>query len=135
MTSELLDYAGLGAALADKANFADGPRGKMLDTFKYEIATLMIGLRRAQVVGTNDRPCDVAEKCDLCRIPVEQSGLYVDGSVKHFGGMWANMCFPCFLERGRGLGWGVGQLYRHDGIGWQCIAGGMPNPREEEEGL
>jgi len=128
-----LDYNGLGAALMDKINFTDGPRGQMLEKFKHEIVNLMIGLRRAQVIGWNGRPVDPAETCDLCSYPVEQAGLYVDGAIKKGGGMWANMCLPCFLEKGRGVGWGVGQVYRHDGIGWQCIAGGSPEPVDDDE--
>lgn len=128
-----LDFNGLGAALLDKRNFADGPRGAMLETFKHEIVSIMIGLRRAQVVGRNGRPADPAEACDLCGYPVEQAGLYIDGAIKRGGGMWGNMCLPCFLEKGRGIGWGDGQLYRHDGIGWQCIAGGGPEPIDDLE--
>lgn len=128
----MLDYDGLGAALADKSNLADGPRGKMLDTFKHEIATLMIGLRRIQVVGRNDRPVDTAKVCDLCDCPVEEARVYIDGKVKR-AGVWANMCLPCFLERGSGIGWGVGQLYWHDGLGWQCVAGGPPGPAADDE--
>ena len=128
----MLDYNGLGAALADKGNLADGPRGKMLATFRHEIAALMIGLRRAQVVGRNDRPFDPAIACDLCDHPFEQTGLYIDGRVTR-ARVWANMCLPCFLEQGSGVGWGVGQLYRHDGRGWQCIAGGPPDPEDEDQ--
>ncbi|RYY16894.1 MAG: hypothetical protein EON55_03415 [Alphaproteobacteria bacterium] len=41
-----------------------------------------------------------------------------------------SMCWPCFLERGAGIGWGVGQLYCQDGLGWLCVAGGISQPAE-----
>jgi hypothetical protein len=59
--------------------------------------------------------------------------LYVDGATGPMGSPWANMCIGCFLEKGAGIGWGVGQLYSHNGTHWHCIGGGDPEPCNAEE--
>lgn len=128
----MLDYDGLAAALMNKGNLANDKRLRMLETYRREIATLMIGLRRAEVVGQNDRPLTAAETCDLCEAIVEEVGFYVDGRIAG-SNSWANMCLPCFLKEGKGIGWGVGQLYGRDEVDWQCIAGGPPEPPEDDD--
>lgn len=49
----------------------------------------------------------------------------IDGAVKDLGG-WAGMCGACFLERGRKIAWGHGQLYLQQERGWLEVAGFPP---------
>lgn len=132
MPSELLNYAGLATALSDKMAMSGLARDTLLADYRHEIGALMVALHRAQVVGQMVRPADPAERCDLCHHAVKTSGLYVDGKMDEKG-LWANMCWPCFLERGAGIGWGIGQLYCHDGLGWLCVAGGNSQPAEDSD--
>lgn len=127
MSEPHLDFQGLGEALCEPDNIRDRERRiAMQERYRAEIAMLLIGMSNAGITGRTDRPIDPAAECDFCRLNLKSDALYVDGSVQNGGGAWANMCMTCYLERGRGIGWGVGQLYRHDGIGWQCIGGGAP---------
>lgn len=128
-----LDFTGLAKALLDSETMIDfARRGAALTPFRAELALLMISLHRAEIIGANDRPVDPALQCDACKAALLEGGLYVDGAVLGAGGMWASMCMRCFLEQGKGLGWGIGQLYENDGLGWQCIAGGNPRPKEDD---
>ena len=127
-----LDFAGLVEALQDHRRIGDWThRESMLRPFKKELTALLIGLRHAQITGRNERPFDIPESCDLCGCTLGEAP-YVDGGV-HRAGMAATMCLPCFSEHGKGIGWGLGQLYAHDGAGWQCIGGGNPEPAGDEE--
>lgn len=129
-----LNFAGLGAALQSTAELdRPGGRERLLQNYRAEIAALLIGFRNAQISGRNDRPMDSAERCDLCRVELAPQALYVDGRLNNGSGMWGNMCMSCYLGSGSGIGWGVGQLYLHDGLGWQCIGGGNPTPAEDED--
>jgi hypothetical protein len=116
------------AALVDEAK-----RRQILGKYKAEIAMLLVGLRIAQVTGRNEIPVDPAQTCDLCGLNLEEMTLYVDGATDGMGSPWANMCIGCFLERGGGVGWGVGQLYSHNGTHWHCIGGGNPEPCNAED--
>lgn len=134
MNASDFDFAGLGQALLDQASMSDyARRTAMLAPFRAELAMLLVGMRKAQIIGSNERPPDPAEACDACDTELKVSGLYVDGKLQDGGGMWANMCLTCFLEQGTSIGWGVGQLYAYDGVGWQCIGGGSPEPEIVEE--
>ena len=133
MTSEL-NFSDLGVAMQDGAALRDeSTRREILHRFKAEIAMLLIGLSAGLVTGRNEIPTDAAEKCYLCGLKLEETTLYIDGAVGGMGAPWANMCVTCFLEQGGGIGWGVGQLYSHDGTNWHCIGGGNPRPCNEEE--
>jgi hypothetical protein len=121
----------LSEAAADSRNLSELRRGALLRDHRSTIARLLIALRKAQVIGRNDEPMDVPENCDLCGTDITEQGCYVDGGVAHGGGMWANMCLPCFDEHGKGIAWGVGQLYLFVAGRWQCIGGGDPNIPEE----
>lgn len=129
MSTELLDYNGLAAALMDSPALNDINRDRLIKDYAQEIGALMIALHRTGVVGEVFHQPDPAEQCALCEHDIASSGCYVDGKIAHAPG-WVNMCWPCFLERGSGIGWGVGQLYRQDGSNWFCIAGGNPHPLE-----
>lgn len=63
--------------------------------------------------------------CDLCRRSMAEEKYMIDGAVKDLG-CWACMCATCFLDRGRKVGWGHGQLYLHDKKGWLVVAGFPP---------
>lgn len=129
MSSVELDFAGLGSAMQDQSALqSEGSRRHILESYKAEIAVLLVGLRAAKITGRNEIPLDAAENCDLCGLNLKQTTLYVDGATGGMGAPWANMCIACFLERGGGIGWGLGQLYSHDGAHWHCIGGGNPDP-------
>lgn len=66
------------------------------------------------------------EVCDLCRRSLAQEKYMIDGGVKGFR-YWACMCSACFESKGKGIGWGVGQLYLHDDKGWLEVSGFNPN--------
>ncbi len=67
-----------------------------------------------------------AEHCDICRRKLLDCGLYVDGHVKD-SPLWASMCIPCFRTTGRGIGWGVGQLYaKQQNDDWRLVLGFPP---------
>lgn len=67
-----------------------------------------------------------AESCDICQSDLTSRGLYVDGNVRN-SHLWANMCIPCFKTSGRGIAWGMGQLYAKQPTGqWRCVAGFRP---------
>lgn len=134
MQDVLLNFAGLGAALQSTADLrSPDRRERLLKDYRAEIAALLIGFRNAQISGRNDRPMDGAERCDLCEAELAQQALYVDGRLNDGSAMWGNMCMSCYLGSGSGIGWGVGQLYLHDGLGWQCIGGGNPAPAKDED--
>ncbi|MEF9385204.1 HNH endonuclease [Ralstonia solanacearum species complex bacterium KE056] len=71
------------------------------------------------------------ERCDLCQRLLHAETYMVDGGVKG-ASYWACMCSKCFQTRGRGIGWGKGQLYRRDDQGWLEVGGF--GPRSPEEG-
>lgn len=61
--------------------------------------------------------------CDLCGKGLSVDKYMIDGAVKGMGRAWACMCAHCFMERGRKIGWGYGQLYLRDSEGWLEVAG------------
>jgi hypothetical protein len=58
--------------------------------------------------------------------------LFVDGKLRGEAN-WVNMCAACFLQKGEGIGWGVGQLYaRQADERWRLLRGFPPsNPRDD----
>jgi len=66
------------------------------------------------------------EKCDLCSCAFSDGLFFVDGAVEGEH-CWANMCSVCFLEHGKGVCWGSGQMYmRQDSGKWLMVAGFPP---------
>lgn len=65
------------------------------------------------------------ENCDLCDGSLAEEKFMIDGGIKGHGA-WACMCPDCFDEVGRGIGWGVGQLYLKQPDGWLLVAGFSP---------
>lgn len=63
---------------------------------------------------------------DLCQRPLAVEKYMIDGGVKGQR-FWACMCSACFATNGRGIGWGVGQLYLRDQDGWLEVAGFGPS--------
>ncbi|TOO92131.1 hypothetical protein [Vibrio parahaemolyticus] len=60
---------------------------------------------------------------DLCGTELEHEKYFVDGSLRNQR-LWAFMCSDCFSTQGKGVGWGVGQLYRNEGKNrWLLVAG------------
>lgn len=60
-------------------------------------------------------------KCDSCNYPFSLLKFMVD--TIFLGGFGANLCAYCFLQQGRGLGTGRGQMYRATTKGWLYIVG------------
>jgi hypothetical protein len=48
-----------------------------------------------------------ANNCDLCNKKIDN--CFIDGKTKM--GPWGIMCLECYLNKGIGLGLGLGQLY------------------------
>ena len=48
-------------------------------------------------------------RCDTCGEEPMPGPTFVDGRIG--SGSWANMCEPCHVSHGRGMGLGVGQRY------------------------
>lgn len=60
-------------------------------------------------------------KCDLCEYSFESLEFMVDAIFKN--GFGTNVCAYCFLKEGRGIGTGLGQIYKKTSQGWLHIAG------------
>lgn len=68
--------------------------------------------------------------CDFCRRSFANEKYMIDGSVKG-ARYWACMCSECFSTNGKGIGWGIGQLYLHDSKGWLEVSGFSKNSLNE----
>jgi hypothetical protein len=89
----------------------------------------LVDLPRAQKDQVHFQP--PPEHCDLCRKILAKEKYMIDGAVNDLNG-WACMCAACFLERGRKIGWGHGQLYLRDEKGWLEVAGFPPEDTPEQ---
>lgn len=98
---------------------------------KAEVLILIIRLHEAGLIapsaGQYDGP---SENCDLCGADLNEIGWFIDGRIKG-SPAWACMCPDCFIENGKGLRWGSGQLYRkmmddEGEVVWALIAGSEP---------
>lgn len=139
-TDEFEGWIGFIGAL-EKAQDAGGrAEDALLQQYPSQLARMAVWLSRLKV--TNCEPLKVygsPTECDLCSGALKKAGAYVDGAIKSGG--WANMCLPCFVKHGAGLGWGKAQLYQLAGESkdghprWTCIAGGPAarSPAEEDE--
>ena len=118
--------------LTARPNCVDDPaRYALASEYRSELLVLMVGLAAAGlgVVGGPHPgpPCD----CDLCGCNLSKTTpAFVDGKIGPKG--WANMCAQCFVRDGRGIGWGIGQLYaqvqgRDGTYRWHLIGGGDPS--------
>jgi hypothetical protein len=66
---------------------------------------------------------DNPEFCDLCNARFIDNGFFVDGAIKE-NAAWALMCTDCFGKHGKGIAWGMGQLYKNkDDLGWLQVGG------------
>ena len=101
-------------------------RLEFVDRYKRELMLVSLYLAELKVAGgANPLHLEPPDACDLCG--TTRFGVFVDGETT-MDGKWANMCPECFAIHGRGLGWGVGQLYKAQPSGeWRCIAGGNPD--------
>lgn len=59
--------------------------------------------------------------CDICGEPFAPMRFMIDAIFQ--GGVGANVCALCFLQEGRGIGTGRGQVYEASAKGWRHIAG------------
>lgn len=71
------------------------------------------------------------DECDLCRKSLLGEKFMIDGGVRG-ASYWACMCSSCYLRKGRGIAWGVGQLYLWDKHGWLAVAGLDPSGPADE---
>ena len=115
---------------------SDDIRHAFLEKHRMEIVLLSRWLNALKVTGGqavifHDPPTH----CDQCGIDLSDNGFFVDGRIQK-SILWSFMCLPCFSEKGAGVGYGVGQLFKisePDENGdnhWFCIAGGDPDPLE-----
>lgn len=65
--------------------------------------------------------CGDITDCDLCGQPFAPLRFMVDAILR--GGVGANICALCFLQEGRGIGTGLGQVYEASAKGWRHVAG------------
>jgi hypothetical protein len=64
------------------------------------------------------------DECDGCGAALREDEYFVDGALKNQPG-WACLCPRCFDQHGKGIGWGVGQLYRNEGKDSWLLVGGF----------
>lgn len=63
------------------------------------------------------------DDCGLCGCPLDGKGMFVDGWLRDQR-TTTNMCAACFASRGKGIDWGIGQLYARQPDGsWRMVAG------------
>ncbi|RLJ59111.1 hypothetical protein BCF46_1255 [Litoreibacter meonggei] len=95
----------------------------------------LLNLHNVGAISLGAEHPDPPESCDLCSKLLSGQPVFIDGQTQRDGNTqfspWANMCSDCFMQEGRGIGWGVGQLYRGvitDGQeGWFLLGGGDPD--------
>lgn len=122
------------------------PRGPFDEIFN-ELAALPRSISEVSISPSNSHALDALvdmdeakrrlvyfspppEHCDLCRRSLHEETYMIDGGVKDVSG-WACMCSKCFQTKGRGIGWGIGQLYLRDNQGWLEVGGFGPQSSEE----
>jgi hypothetical protein len=99
------------------------------DASEEKLAALV---KRAEVQLKEAQYAYDIDHCDACGGSFESRGLFIDGALNGQIG-WANMCAPCFLNKGTGVGWGVGQLYAKQQNGrWRLVAGFEPADSSDE---
>jgi hypothetical protein len=65
--------------------------------------------------------CGDITDCDICGQPFAPMRFMIDAIFR--GGVGANVCALCFLQEGRGIGTGHGQVYEASAKGWRQVAG------------
>lgn len=63
--------------------------------------------------------------CDLCSKLFENEKYLIDCQMKQKSS-WAYMCEDCFSFNGKGIDWGMGQLYMNTKEGWLLVGGFSP---------
>ena len=111
-------------------------RRAFLERHRAELVLFSFWMNELGIIGGQQTVALTPPKnCEQCGTALAENGLFIDGEART--GAWSYMCMPCYTEIGRGIGWGVGQLYRlqqtaGDEPIWVCIAGGDPTcPRDE----
>jgi len=72
------------------------------------------------------------EQCEVCHRDMSLARFMIDSAVVA-GGPWACMCPVCFRDAGGHIGWGFGQLYERDEIGWRRVGGQRPRDEPAED--
>lgn len=118
--------------LTSRPDSVDDPaRDALASEYRSELLVLMTSLAAAGVGVVGGRHPDPPDHCDLCGCNLsETTPAFVDGKAGPRG--WANMCAQCFMRDGKGIGWGIGQLYaqvrgRRGTLQWRLIGGGDPS--------
>lgn len=98
------------------------------DSVGHSALDSLVDLKKARLdeVHFSPPPTD----CDLCRRSLTDEKYMIDGAVRGESG-WACMCAKCFLERGKKIGWGYGQLYMRERERWLQVAGFAPPSNDE----
>lgn len=102
---------------------------------RIELFVTLFTLHNIGAIGLGPEHPDPPSNCDLCGDPLLGKAVFIDGQTQRDGNTqfspWANMCADCYMREGRGIGWGVGQLYRGvvtDGQeSWFLLGGGDPD--------
>ncbi|WP_308917252.1 hypothetical protein [Jannaschia sp. LMIT008] len=123
-------------------------RAIFAEAYRQELFATAMTLHNVGVIALGDAHSNPPERCDLCGSFWNDDAFFIDGQTSRISTIkrinpvsgtetyeeantWADMCVDCYLREGRGLGWGIGQLYRRvlrseDEAAWHLIAGGDP---------
>jgi hypothetical protein len=132
-TIEIPDFA-LSQGIYDEVLTGVDDTASTLDTPDLKQSTCspldaLVNIEEARLRETYFTP--PPEVCDLCRRYMAKEKYMIDGGVKEER-YWACMCANCFSTKGRGIGWGIGQLYLRDPKGWLEVAGFSPAQSEDD---
>lgn len=128
------EFGAFAEALRDSEAIARNPDAMkwFQKRYKFEIAFFCISMNDLGLTGGEATVIEAGpDACDLCSVDLVDGGFFVDGATDTG---WAHMCVNCFAGQGKGIGWGVGQLYRvqiapdRSRHRWVCIAGGNTLP-------
>ncbi|MCG3710367.1 hypothetical protein L5F64_02535 [Aliarcobacter butzleri] len=86
------------------------------DKKQFEEMIDIADAKRRNIIISND-----VEYCDFCGKIMSEELYLIDGKTKQ--GPWAWMCTDCFNEKGIGIKWGTGQLYKKIANKWLLVAG------------
>jgi len=99
--------------------------GGMFDGSSSEMPlNALVDLAHAELV--NSIMTSPPELCNICGCAFNEEKYLIDGAVKK-NGSWAFMCPDCFSQYGKGIGWGIGQLYLKRSSDWLMVAGFSPD--------
>lgn len=101
----------------------------------YQRVTLMLfeekleGLKDISEDAESNYWTGTVERCDVCNRDMTSVRFMIDSAVV-LGGPWGCMCATCFNQAGGQIGYGLGQLYEKDNIGWRLVGGACEDQDE-----